>query len=76
MAKRPSKPAGRARRPEKFTCLDIGFENNDQLKTNTALHKEAAKIESKVIWSAFIVQTQLFWPIISLGKPELMIQRV
>jgi hypothetical protein len=49
MAKRASKPAGKARRPEKFTCLDIGFKNNDQLKTNTALHKEAAKIEFKVM---------------------------
>jgi hypothetical protein len=76
MAKRPSKAEGKARKPERFTCLDIGFKSNDQLKTNTCLHKESAKIESKVIWSGFIVQTQLFWPIISLGKPELMIQGV
>jgi hypothetical protein len=38
MARRASKPAGKARRPEKFTWLDIGFKNNDQLKTNTSLH--------------------------------------
>jgi hypothetical protein len=49
MAKRASKPAGKARRPGKFTWLDLAFKNNDQLKTNTALHKEAAKIEFKVI---------------------------
>jgi len=36
-------------RPERFTCLDIAFKNNDQLKTNTALQMEAAKIEFKVI---------------------------
>lgn len=29
--------------------IDRVFKNNDQLKTNTALHKEAAKIEFKVI---------------------------
>ena len=34
---------------ERFTCLDIGFRNNDQLKINTALHTEAAKIEFKAI---------------------------
>ena len=34
---------------EKFTCLDIAFKDNDQLKTNTALQMEAAKIEFKVI---------------------------
>ena len=49
MARRSLKPAGKARRPEQFTCLDIAFKNNDQLKTNTALHKEAAKIEFNVI---------------------------
>jgi adenine-specific DNA-methyltransferase len=36
-------------KPEKFTCLDVAFKNNDQLKTNTALQMEAAKIEFKVI---------------------------
>jgi adenine-specific DNA-methyltransferase len=36
-------------KPEKFTCLDIAFKNNDQLKTNTALQMEAEKIEFKVI---------------------------
>jgi len=36
-------------KPERFTCLDIAFRNNDQLKTNTALQMEAAKIEFKVI---------------------------
>ena len=35
--------------PQKFTCLDTAFTNNDQLKTNTALQAEAAKIEFKVI---------------------------
>ena len=49
MAKRSLKPAGKARRAERFTCLDIAFKNNDELKTNTALHKEAAKTEFKVI---------------------------
>jgi len=49
MAERASKPTGKARRPEKFTCLDIAFKNSDQLKTNTGLHKEVAKIEFKVI---------------------------
>lgn len=49
MARRASIPAGEARRPEKFTCLDIAFKNNDQLKTNTALQMKAAKIEFKVI---------------------------
>jgi hypothetical protein len=49
MAKRSSKPAGKARRPEKFTCLDIAFENNDQLKTDTALQIESAMVEFKVI---------------------------
>jgi adenine-specific DNA-methyltransferase len=28
-------------KPEKFTCLDVAFKNNDQLKTNTALQMEA-----------------------------------
>jgi hypothetical protein len=36
-------------RPQKFTCLDTAFKNNDQLKTNTALQMEAAGIEFKVI---------------------------
>lgn len=36
-------------KPEKFTCLDLAFKDNDQLKTNTALQLEAAKIEFKVI---------------------------
>ena len=36
-------------KPERFTCLDVAFKNNDQLKTNTALQMEAAKIEFKVI---------------------------
>jgi hypothetical protein len=49
MAKRSSKVAAKARKPEKFTCLDIAFKNNDQLKTNTALQMESAKIEFKVI---------------------------
>jgi len=49
MAKRASRPAGKARRPEKFTCLDVAFKNNDQLKTDTGLHKESAKTEFKVI---------------------------
>jgi len=49
MAERASKPAAKARRPEKFTWLDIAFKNNDQLKTNTALQMESAKIEFKVM---------------------------
>jgi hypothetical protein len=36
-------------RPKRFTCLDIAFKNNDQLKRNTALQMDAAKIEFKVI---------------------------
>jgi len=36
-------------KPQKFTCLDTAFKNNDQLKTNTTLQAEAAKIEFKVI---------------------------
>ncbi len=36
-------------KPERFTCLDIAFKNNDQLKTNTALQMEAEKIDFKVI---------------------------
>jgi len=36
-------------KPERFTCLDIAFKNNDQLKTNTSLQMESAKIEFKVI---------------------------
>ncbi|OHB77659.1 MAG: hypothetical protein A2Z25_04720 [Planctomycetes bacterium RBG_16_55_9] len=38
-----------AEKPERFTCLDVAFKNNDQLKTNTALQMEGAKIEFKVI---------------------------
>lgn len=38
-----------AEKPERFTCLDIAFKNNDQLKTNTSLQMEAEKIEFKVI---------------------------
>ena len=34
---------------EKFLCLNSVFGGNDQLKTNTALQAEAAKIEFKVI---------------------------
>lgn len=36
-------------KPQKFTCLDTAFKNNDQLKTNTALQMEAENIEFKVI---------------------------
>lgn len=36
-------------KPERITCLDIAFKNNDQLKTNTALQMEAEKIDFKVI---------------------------
>lgn len=36
-------------KPERFTCLDIAFKDNDQLKTNTALQMESAKVEFKVI---------------------------
>jgi len=36
-------------KPQKFTCLDAAFKNNDQLKTNTVLQMEAEKIEFKVI---------------------------
>jgi adenine-specific DNA-methyltransferase len=36
-------------KPERFTCLDVAFKNNDQLKTNTALQMEAEKIEFKII---------------------------
>ena len=49
MAKRSSKPTAEARKPEKFTCLDIAFKNSDQLKINSALQKESAKIEFEVI---------------------------
>jgi len=38
-----------AEKPQKFTCLDVAFKDNDQLKTNTALQTEPAKIEFKVI---------------------------
>jgi len=36
-------------KPERYTCLDIAFNNNDQLKINTSLQMEAAKVEFKVI---------------------------
>jgi len=36
-------------RQERSTCLDAAFKDNDQLKTNTALQMDAAKIEFKVI---------------------------
>jgi len=36
-------------KPQKFTCLDTAFKNNDQLKTNTALQMDAEKIEFKVV---------------------------
>jgi len=39
----------KGKRCEKFLCLDRAFGNNDQLKINTALQAEAAKIEFKVI---------------------------
>lgn len=35
--------------PKKFTCLEMAFKDDDQLKTNTALLMELAKIEFKVI---------------------------
>jgi len=38
-----------SQKPERFTCLDIAFKNNDQLKTNTALKMESEKIDFKVI---------------------------
>jgi hypothetical protein len=38
-----------AEMPERFICLDIAFKKNDQLKTNTAMQMETAKIEFKVI---------------------------
>jgi len=34
---------------DKFTCLNVAFKNNGQLKTNTALQMEAEKIHFKVI---------------------------
>jgi adenine-specific DNA-methyltransferase len=36
-------------KPEKFICLDKSFKNNDQLKTNTLLQMESAKVDFKVI---------------------------
>ncbi len=36
-------------KPQRFTCLDIAFSNNDRLKTNTALQMEGERIEFKVI---------------------------
>lgn len=38
-----------AEKPEKVICLDGAFQGNDQLKTNTALQMEAAKIDFRVI---------------------------
>ncbi len=38
-----------AEKAERFTCLDVAFKNNDQLKTNTAIQMEGAKIEFKAI---------------------------
>jgi hypothetical protein len=35
--------------PERFTCFDVAFRNNDLLKINTALQMEAKKINFKVI---------------------------
>ena len=58
MAKQASGTNGKAKSFEKtlFNAADklpknigIGFKNNDQLKRNTSLHKEAAKIEFKLI---------------------------
>ena len=36
-------------KPQKFTCLDAAFKDNDQLKTNTALQIESSKVQFKVI---------------------------
>lgn len=33
-------------KPERFTCLDAAFKNNDQLKTNTALQMESANLSA------------------------------
>jgi hypothetical protein len=49
MARRASKLAAKPRRPERFTCLEIAFKNNDQLKINTGLQMQSAKVEFKVI---------------------------
>jgi adenine-specific DNA-methyltransferase len=38
-----------AARPEKVLCLDRAFGGNDQLKTNTVLQMEEAKIDFRVI---------------------------
>jgi len=40
-----------SQKPEKFTCLDIAFKDNDQLKTNTALQMKSQEpeIDFKVI---------------------------
>lgn len=32
-------------KPEKFTCLDFTFRDDNQLKTNTALQMESARID-------------------------------
>ncbi|HUW18890.1 MAG TPA: hypothetical protein VMW16_06270 [Sedimentisphaerales bacterium] len=58
MANQASRTNGKAESFEKtlFKAGDklrkniyAGFKNNDELKRNTSLHKEAAKIEFKVI---------------------------
>jgi adenine-specific DNA-methyltransferase len=36
-------------KPEKMVCLDRAFSGNDQLKTNTALSMESAKIDFRVV---------------------------
>ncbi len=36
-------------KPEKMICLDRAFAGNDQLKTNTALSMESAKIDFRVV---------------------------
>jgi hypothetical protein len=36
-------------KPQKFTCHDMTFKNDDKLKTNTALQMEGVKVEFKVI---------------------------
>jgi len=38
-----------AGKPQKVICLDRSFKGNDQLKTNTALQMESAKIDFRVI---------------------------
>ena len=36
-------------KPEKMVCLDRAFGGNDQLKTNTALSMESAKIDFRAV---------------------------